>query len=220
MSFLLQKGDFANRRMLRAPPARHPHRKANLRVEDLWSRVRRRNRAWFRNFEGVVVSDHQFSLFQPSQRAERYRSQLLDFMETHVYPAEAEYETQMRESGNPHHHPRVIEDLKHVARQRDLWNLFHPQWGPGFSNLEYAPLAEIMGRSPWLAPEACNCNAPDTGNMEVLTRFGSDEHKEQWLKPLPEGTIRLAFAMTEPRHPDTSPPTRSGGNRDWASLSR
>jgi hypothetical protein len=106
VSFLLQKGDFANRRMLRAPPARHPHRKANLRVEDLWSRVRRRNRAWFRNFEGVVVSDHQFSLFQPSQRGERYRSQLLDFMETHVYPAEAEYETQMRESGNPHHHPR------------------------------------------------------------------------------------------------------------------
>jgi hypothetical protein len=109
VSFLLQKGDFTNRRMLRAPPARHPHRKASLRVEDLWSRVRRRNRAWFRNFEEVVISDHQFCLFQPSQRGERYRSQLLDFMETHVYPAEAEYETQMRESVDPHHHPQVIE---------------------------------------------------------------------------------------------------------------
>lgn len=76
--------------------------------------------------------------------------------------------------------------------------------------------AEVHG---W-PPEACNCDAPDTGNMEVLTRFGSDEHKEQWLKTLPEGTIRSAFATTEPRHPDTSPPTRSGGNRDWASLSR
>src|SRR4029077_8806101 len=74
----------------------------------------------------------------------------------------------------------------------------HPQWGPGLSNLEYAPLAEIMGRSPHLAPEACNCNAPDTGNIEVLTLFGTDEHKQRWLRPLLEGTIRSAFAMTEP----------------------
>jgi len=152
------------------------------------------------NVEGVVISDHKLSLFEPSPRGERYRVQLLDFMATHVYPAEAEYEIQMRESGNAHHHPQVIEDLKREARRRDLWNLFHPHphWGPGLSNLEYAPLAEIMGRSPSLAPEACNCNAPDTGNMEVLTRFGTDEHKKRWLKPLLEGTIRSAFAMTEP----------------------
>lgn len=139
-------------------------------------------------------------MFEPSQRAEGYRAQLLDFMEAHVYPAEPVYESQMRESGNPHHHPKVIEDLKDEARRRNLWNLFHPhpQWGPGLSNLEYAPLAEIMGRSPWLAPEACNCNAPDTGNMEVFTLFGTDEHKQRWLKPLLDGTIRSAFAMTEP----------------------
>jgi len=115
-------------------------------------------------------------------------------METHVYPAEAEYETQMRESVDPHHHPQVIEELKHAARQRDLWNLFHPhpQWRPGLSNLEYAPPAEIMGRSPWLAPEACNCNAPDTGKVEMPTLFGADEHKQRWLRPLLEGTMRSA----------------------------
>jgi len=121
-------------------------------------------------------------------------------MEKCVYPAEPVYDAQMCESGNPHHHPVIVEDLKSEARRRGLWNLFHPhpQWGPGLSNLEYAPLAEIMGRSPQLAPEACNCNAPDTGNMEVLTLFGSDEHKRRWLRPLLDGTIRSAFAMTEP----------------------
>ena len=150
--------------------------------------------------EGVVISDQISSLFESSDRAERYRAQLLDFMETHVYPAEPVYDAQMRESGNPHHHPVIVEDLKSEARRRGLWNVFHPhpQWGPGLSNLEYAPLAEIMGRSPHLAPEACNCNAPDTGNMEVLTLFGSDEHKQRWLRPLLDGTIRSAFAMTEP----------------------
>jgi acyl-CoA dehydrogenase len=149
---------------------------------------------------GVVISDHYVSLFEPSERAESYRAQLLEFMETHVYPAESVYEIQMREAGNPHHHPQIIEDLKGEARRRGLWNLFHPhpEWGPGLSNLEYAPLAEIMGRSPQLAPEACNCNAPDTGNMEVLTLFGTDDHKDRWLRPLLDGTIRSAFAMTEP----------------------
>jgi acyl-CoA dehydrogenase len=139
-------------------------------------------------------------LWESSDRTERYRAQLLDFMETHVYPGEPVYHVQMRESGNPHHHPQIVEDLKAQARRRGLWNLFHPskQWGPGLTNLEYAPLAEIMGRSPLLAPEACNCNAPDTGNMEVLTLFGTDEHKQLWLRPLLEGTIRSAFAMTEP----------------------
>ncbi|WP_441344201.1 MULTISPECIES: acyl-CoA dehydrogenase family protein [unclassified Rhodococcus (in: high G+C Gram-positive bacteria)] len=120
-------------------------------------------------------------------------------MDSHIYPAEAVYEQQMLESGDPHFQPPIIEDLKKEARSRGLWNLFHPhpEWGPGLTNLEYAPLAEIMGRS-LLAPEACNCNAPDTGNMEVFTLFGTDEHKKKYLKPLLDGTIRSAFAMTEP----------------------
>lgn len=141
------------------------------------------------------------SMFDFSDRAQKYRSDLLEFMDSHIYPAEPVYETQMREAGDPHFHPPIIEDLKAEARRRGLWNLFHPhpEWGPGLTNLEYAPLAEIMGRSPHLAPEACNCNAPDTGNMEVLTLFGSDEHKERYLKPLLDGTIRSAFAMTEPQ---------------------
>lgn len=139
------------------------------------------------------------SLFDVSERAQQYQSDLREFMDSHVYPAEAVYDEQMREAGDPHFHPPILEDLKAEARKRGLWNLFHPhpQWGPGLTNLEYAPLAEIMGRSH-LASEACNCSAPDTGNMEVLTLFGSDEHQERYLKPLLEGTIRSAFAMTEP----------------------
>jgi acyl-CoA dehydrogenase len=121
-------------------------------------------------------------------------------MDEHIYPAEAIYEQQMRESGNANFHPPIIEELKDEARRRSLWNLFHPhpEWGPGLTNAEYAPLAEIMGRSPHLAPEAMNCSAPDTGNMEVLTLYGTNEHKERWLRPLLEGEIRSAFAMTEP----------------------
>ncbi|WP_109529752.1 acyl-CoA dehydrogenase family protein [Nocardia aurea] len=140
------------------------------------------------------------SMFETSDRAKKYSEELLDFMGSHVYPAEAVYEEQMRSSDDPHYHPPVLEELKAEAKRRGLWNLFHPhpEWGPGLSNFEYAPLAEIMGRSPHLAPEACNCGAPDTGNMEVLTLFGTDEHKEKWLKPLLDGTIRSAFAMTEP----------------------
>lgn len=141
------------------------------------------------------------SLFEISDRAKKYQTDLLEFMDECVYPAEAVYETQMAESGNPHFQPPVLEELKAEARKRGLWNLFHPhpEWGPGLTNLEYAPLAEIMGRVPHLAPEATNCNAPDTGNMEVFTLFGSDEHKEKYLKPLLDGTIRSAFAMTEPQ---------------------
>ncbi|MEZ0384682.1 acyl-CoA dehydrogenase family protein [Mycobacterium sp. pW045] len=140
------------------------------------------------------------SLFEMSERAAKYRADLLEFMDSCVYPAEAVYETQMAESGDPHFQPPILEELKTEARSRGLWNLFHPHpdVGPGLSNLEYAPLAEIMGRSPHLAPEATNCSAPDTGNMEVFTLFGSDEHKEKYLKPLLEGKIRSAFAMTEP----------------------
>ena len=141
--------------------------------------------------------------FAPSARSVEYQERLQDFMDSHVYPAEATYHQQMRESGNPNHHPAVLEDLKAEAKSRGLWNLFHPhkneEWGsPGLSNLDYAPLAEITGRSPELAPEAINCNAPDTGNMEVLQLFGTDEHKQKWLKPLLAGEINSAFCMTEP----------------------
>jgi acyl-CoA dehydrogenase len=140
------------------------------------------------------------SVFEISDRTKKYQADLLEFMESHIYPAEPVYEQQMRESGDPHFQPPILEELKAEARRRGLWNLFHPhpEWGPGLTNLEYAPLAEIMGRSH-LASEACNCNAPDTGNMEVLTLFGSDEHKEKYLKPLLDGTMASAFAMTEPQ---------------------
>ncbi|MGA3256666.1 MAG: acyl-CoA dehydrogenase family protein [Mycobacterium sp.] len=139
-------------------------------------------------------------LFDISERAQQLQKELLDFMESHVYPAEAVYEEQMRDSGNPHYQPPILEELKAEARKRGLWNLFHPHpdTGAGLTNLEYAPLAEIMGRS-FIAPEACNCSAPDTGNMEVFELFGSQEHREKYLKPLLEGTMRSAFAMTEPR---------------------
>ncbi|WP_016882429.1 MULTISPECIES: acyl-CoA dehydrogenase family protein [unclassified Rhodococcus (in: high G+C Gram-positive bacteria)] len=139
------------------------------------------------------------SLFDISDRAKKYQADLLEFMDSHVYPAEAVYEEQMRESGDPHFQPPILEELKAEARSRGLWNLFHPHpdTGPGLTNLEYAPLAEIMGRSH-IAPEACNCNAPDTGNMEVLELFGTEEHKEKYLKPLLDGTMASAFAMTEP----------------------
>ncbi|WP_446224235.1 acyl-CoA dehydrogenase family protein [Nocardia sp. IBHARD005] len=140
------------------------------------------------------------SLFDLSDRSKKYSEDLLDFMDAHVYPAEAVYSAQMRESGDPHFQPPILEELKAEARRRGLWNLFHPHpgRGPGLTNLEYAPLAEIMGRSH-LASEACNCNAPDTGNMEVLELFGTDEHKEKYLEPLLDGTMASAFAMTEPR---------------------
>ncbi|HEY5880590.1 MAG TPA: acyl-CoA dehydrogenase family protein, partial [Nakamurella sp.] len=145
--------------------------------------------------------------FGLSERARRLRADLLGFMDTQVYPAEAVCAEQMAAAGDPHHHPAVVEELKVQARRRGLWNLFHPdpRWGAGLSNSEYAPLAEIMGRSPLLAPEVCNCNAPDTGNMEVLSQFGTPEHHERWLRPLLEGTIRSAFAMTEPEVASSDP---------------
>jgi acyl-CoA dehydrogenase len=140
------------------------------------------------------------SIFEMSNRTQEYQASLLDFMQSRVYPAEKVYDVQMLESGDPHFQPPILEELKAEARERGLWNLFHPhpEWGPGLTNLEYAPLAEIMGRSP-IAPEAFNCNAPDTGNMEVLTLFGTDEHKEKYLKPLLAGSMASAFAMTEPQ---------------------
>src|SRR5947199_2653925 len=140
--------------------------------------------------------------FELSDRCKQIRERLLSFMDERVYPAEHVYEEQLAASGNPHFHPPVLEELKEQARERGLWNLFLPyelpdQSVPALSSADYAPLAEIMGRSH-IASEACNCAAPDTGNMEVLTLFGSEEQKEQWLAPLLDGEIRSAFAMTEP----------------------
>src|SRR4051795_9003014 len=121
-------------------------------------------------------------------------------MDSHVYPAEPVYAEQRArtiENGDAHTVPPIVEELKRAARERGLWNLFLPDVS-GLSNLDYAPLAEVTGRSPVIAPEAINCAAPDTGNMEVLHLFGTPEQKERWLKPLLEGDIRSAFAMTEP----------------------
>ncbi|HET7652228.1 MAG TPA: acyl-CoA dehydrogenase family protein [Acidimicrobiales bacterium] len=137
--------------------------------------------------------------FAFTPRVEELRQRLLDFMDSHVYPAESVYRQQVEESGDPHFHPPVMEELKKEARSRGLWNLFLPneKWGAGLKNLEYAPLAEITGRSP-IAPEALNCNAPDTGNMEILAEFGTAEQQDRWLVPLLEGEIRSGFSMTEP----------------------
>ncbi|MEV4800922.1 acyl-CoA dehydrogenase family protein [Nonomuraea sp. NPDC049421] len=128
---------------------------------------------------------------------EDLRERLLRFMDECVYPAEPAFEEQAQTSGwSP---PPLIEDLKDEARKRGLWNLFLPgEHGAGLTNLQYAPLAEIMGRSPALAPVATNCAAPDTGNMEVLSMFGSEWQRKEWLQPLLDGEIRSAFAMTEP----------------------
>jgi acyl-CoA dehydrogenase len=125
--------------------------------------------------------------FEPTDRAKDFAERLQAFMDERVYPVE-------RGAG-----PEVVEELKAEARRRGLWNLFLPdaEHGPGLTNLEYAPLAEIMGRTK-IASEACNCSAPDTGNMEVLHQFGSDAQKDRWLRPLLDGEIRSAFAMTEP----------------------
>jgi len=138
--------------------------------------------------------------FSYSPKVEELRSELLEFMDSHIYPAEPIYREQMQASGDPHHDPAVLDELKITARERGLWNLFLPDddLGAGLSVLEYAPLAEITGRSPALAPEALNCSAPDTGNMEILHMFGTPEQKETWLLPLLEGEIRSCFSMTEP----------------------
>jgi acyl-CoA dehydrogenase len=137
--------------------------------------------------------------FEPSEKVKRLTAQLQAFMEREVYPAEAVYERQLAAAADRWQPPPVLEELKKKARAAGLWNLFlpDPELGAGLSNLEYAPLCEIMGRSP-IAPEVFNCSAPDTGNMEVLARYGTREQQERWLKPLLAGEIRSAFAMTEP----------------------
>jgi acyl-CoA dehydrogenase len=133
-------------------------------------------------------------------KMEEWRDRLLAFMEERILPAEAVYEEQMREAGDRHADPPILDVLKAEARSRGLWNLFLPddRWGAGLSVLEYAPLAEITGWSPHLAPEALNCSAPDTGNMEILALFGTPEQQERWLVPLLAGDIRSCFSMTEP----------------------
>ncbi|MEM7123552.1 MAG: acyl-CoA dehydrogenase family protein [Pseudomonadota bacterium] len=137
--------------------------------------------------------------FDYSDKVKDLTKRIGDFMAEHIYPNEHVYEDQARDGGW-NHVPPVIDELKKKARAEGLWNMFLPdsERGFGLSNLEYAPLCETMGRS-FIAPEAFNCSAPDTGNMEVLERYGTEEQKEQWLEPLLAGEIRSAFAMTEPQ---------------------
>src|SRR4051794_37255693 len=138
--------------------------------------------------------------FAPSQRAVELNVRLQTFLDELVFPAEQAYADQrraLRADGQPHALPPVIEELKSAARERGLWNLFLPEVS-GLSLLDYAPLAELTGWSPEIAPEALNCAAPDTGNMEVLHQVGTGEQKQRWLEPLLAGEIRSGFAMTEP----------------------
>ncbi|HHC09434.1 MAG TPA: acyl-CoA dehydrogenase [Actinobacteria bacterium] len=144
--------------------------------------------------------------FAPSERTVAYLERLGAFMEERVYPAEPIHEAQRAEVGPVEATP-ILRELKTEARARGLWNLFlpDPEYGAGLKNVEYAPLAEMMGRSIELAPEATNCSAPDTGNMELLHDFGSPEQKERWLLPLLEGEIRSCFSMTEPQVASSDP---------------
>jgi acyl-CoA dehydrogenase len=137
--------------------------------------------------------------FAYTDKVNGLRKQLNDFMQRYIYPNEQTCRDQIAASGNPHHHAEIIDELKVKARAEGLWNLFLPdeQYGAGLTNLEYAPLAEIMGRVGW-ASEVFNCAAPDTGNMEILAQFGTPAQKQAWLAPLLNGEIRSAFAMTEP----------------------
>lgn len=139
--------------------------------------------------------------FALSPKTTEYAAKLQGFMDSEVFPAEAIYHLQREQllaEGKPHALPAIVEELKTKAKALGLWNLFLPHYGHGLSVTDYATLAEITGWSPDLAPEAINCAAPDTGNMELLDMFATDEQKKQWLQPLLDGQIRSAFAMTEP----------------------
>jgi acyl-CoA dehydrogenase len=137
--------------------------------------------------------------FAFTEKMNELRNQVLEFMDRYVYPNEKTYHQQIAASGNMHHHAEIVDELKEKAKAQGLWNLFLPEseHGAGLTNLEYAPLAEIMGRVHW-SSEVFNCAAPDTGNMEIFAQFGTEEQKERWLKPLLNGEIRSCFAMTEP----------------------
>lgn len=137
--------------------------------------------------------------FSYSARTRDLLVELEAFMNSHVYPAEPVYDAQIAANANPHEQPQIMRDLQAEARRRGLWNLFmtHDGLGAGLTNLEYAPLAEVVGRSV-IGNEAINCSAPDTGNMEILAMYGTEQQQQQWLKPLLDCGIRSAFAMTEP----------------------
>src|ERR1700757_3118048 len=136
--------------------------------------------------------------FAFSEKVQKLQARLTAFMDQYVYPNEETFQREVAE-GDRWQPTRIVEELKQKAREQGLWNLFLPEseQGAGLSNLEYAPLCEIMGRVHW-APEVFNCSAPDTGNMEVLARYGTPEPKKKWRKPLLEGDIRSCFAMAEP----------------------
>jgi acyl-CoA dehydrogenase len=146
-----------------------------------------------------MSSDDPYAGFQVSSRAREIYRKLRAFMEAHVYPNERAFREQSKQGDRWQPVP-LVEELKARARAEGLWNLFLPEseHGAGLSNLEYAPMAELMGRSVEFAPEVFNCSAPDTGNIEVLERYGTPEQKERWLRPLLAGEIRSCFAMTEP----------------------
>ena len=137
--------------------------------------------------------------FNYSEKSLDLQKKLNKFFQEHIYPIEQAYDQEIEDSGNSLHIPDILDELKNKAKEEGLWNLFLPdsQYGAGLTNVEYAPLAEITGKV-WWAPEVFNCSAPDTGNMEVLYDFGTDEQKEEWLTPLLDGSIRSCFAMTEP----------------------
>jgi acyl-CoA dehydrogenase len=137
--------------------------------------------------------------FEPSERSRELAARIEKFLEERIVPGEVAIAEEIAAAGNPHHYPSVLDELKAEAREQGLWNLFltNNELGPGLTNVEYAPLAELMGRTP-NAAEVFNCSAPDTGNMEILALFGTPEQKERWLAPLMDGTIRSTFSMTEP----------------------
>lgn len=137
--------------------------------------------------------------FNYSDQSLNLQEQMKSFFEKHIFPNEQAYEDEIINSGDPLHIPQILDELKELAKKEELWNLFLPEetYGSGLSNVDYAPLAELTGQV-WWAPEVFNCSAPDTGNMEILAEFGTDQQKEQWLMPLLNGEIRSCFAMTEP----------------------
>lgn len=145
--------------------------------------------------------------FSHNARTTEYLERLQSFMDERIYPAEPIQEVQVAEQGNRVEATPILQELKTEARLRGLWNLFlpDPEFGPGLKNVEYAPLAELTGRSLELAPEAANSSAPDTGNMEVIYHFGTEEQKERWLLPLLDGEIRSCFSMTEPAVASSDP---------------
>ena len=155
-------------------------------------------------------------MFEFSEKSLRYQQQLGAFMDEHVYPREAEYAQQLHEAPDRHGYLPIMQELKEVARAQGLWNLFIPPSlaefsdHGGMSNLDYAPLAEMMGRVLW-SPEVFNCNAPDTGNMEVFMKYATPAQREQWLTPLLAGDIRSAYAMTEPQVASTAASGSSPG---------